>query len=63
MASTKDWVFKRHVQLTGTIKRKISNGELMSECCTENFEEKQTFLDTVLSYNKNMSIYNIEIEG
>ena len=63
VASTKDWVFKRHVQLTGTIKRKISNGELMSECCTENFEEKQTFLDTVLSYNKNMSIYNIEIEG
>ncbi len=63
VASTKDWVFKRHVQLTGTIKRKISNGELMSECCTENFEEKQKFLDTVLSYNKNMSIYDIEIEG
>ena len=62
-ASTKDWVFKRHVQLTGTIKRKISNGELMSECCTENFEEKQKFLDTVLSYNKDRLIYNIEIKG
>lgn len=62
-ASTKDWVFKRHVQLTGTIKRKISNGVLVSECCTENFEEKQKFLDTVLSYNKDRLIYNIEIKG
>ena len=61
-ASTKDWVFKRHVQLTGTIKRKISNGVLVSECCTENFEEKQKFLDTVLSYNKDRLIYNIEIK-
>ena len=62
-ASTKGWVFKRHVQLTGTIKRKISNGVLVSECCTENFEEKQKFLDTVLSYNKDRLIYNIEIKG
>lgn len=58
---TKEWVFKRHVQLTGTIKRKVPNGILMSECCTEDFEEKQKFLDVVLSYNKNMSIYDIEI--
>lgn len=62
-ASTKDWVFKRYVQLTGTIKRKISNCELISECCTENFEEKQKFLDIVLSYNKDRLIYNIEIKG
>lgn len=60
---TKDWVFKRHVQLTGTIERKVPNGILISECCTEDFEEKQKFLDMVLSYNKNMSIYDIEIEG
>lgn len=58
---TKEWVFKRHAQLTGTIKRKVPSGVLVSECCTEDFEEKQKFLDIVLSYNKNMSIYDIEI--
>lgn len=58
---TKEWVFKRYAQLTGTIKRKVPSGVLVSECCTEDFEEKQKFLDIVLSYNKNMSIYDIEI--
>ena len=59
---TKDWVFKRYVQLSAMIKRKITNGLLVSECCTENFEEKQKFLDIVLSYNTNMPIYELEIK-
>ena len=59
---TKDWVFKRYVQLSAMIKRKITNGLLVSECCTENFEEKQKFLDIVFSYNTNMPIYELEIK-
>lgn len=59
---TKDWVFKRYAQLEAMIKRKTTNGVLISECCTENFEEKQNFLDMVLSYNTNMPIYELEIK-
>lgn len=57
-----EWVYKRHQQLSGMIKRKISNGYLFSKSCTENFEEKQKFLDVVLSYNTRMPIYKIEVE-
>lgn len=57
-----EWVCKRHQQLSGMIKRKISNGYLFSKSCTENFEEKQKFLDVVLSYNTRMPIYKIEVE-
>ena len=57
-----EWVHKRHQQLSGMIKRKISNGYLFSKSCTENFEEQQKFLDVVLSYNTKMPIYRIEVE-
>ena len=57
-----EWVYKRHQQLSGMINRKISNGYLFSKSCTENFEEKQKFLDVVLSYNTRMPIYKIEVE-
>lgn len=57
-----EWVYKRHQQLSGMIKHKISNGYLFSKSCTENFEEKQKFLDVVLSYNTRMPIYKIEVE-
>lgn len=58
----KEWVGNRHPQLSAMIKRKIPSGSLFSKYCTENFEEKQKFLDVVLSYNTRMPIYKIEVE-